>query len=87
VTGQQRPRGRRGSLGHWGWSVLPPGDGEVIDLAGGNASSDLGRAKDRQAGQAAEQGVQPVSNAGITLDSDFRRQDHCPIGGTRAFAR
>jgi hypothetical protein len=41
-----------------GWSVLLPGDGELVDLAGGDAGGDVGRGEGRQAGQAGEQGAQ-----------------------------
>src|SRR6202046_1583865 len=49
---------RRQRLRGWGWSVLLPGDDEVVDLADGDAGSDVGRGAGGQAGQAGEQGGQ-----------------------------
>jgi len=37
---------------------LLPGNGEVVDLAGGGAGGDVARGKDRQTGQAGKQGAQ-----------------------------
>jgi Short repeat of unknown function (DUF308) len=49
---------RWGWCGPSGWSVLLPGDGEVVDLACGDARSDVRRGQDRQVRQAGEQGAQ-----------------------------
>jgi hypothetical protein len=44
-----RWRASVGWHGPSGWSVLLPGDGEAVDLAGGDARGDVGRGEDRQA--------------------------------------